>query len=220
MKVLTLGNVNVGKSCFVKRFCEDRFVSKYIPTIGIDYGVKKVELQAQLLAKYRSAEPAATTGSQKSAPAGVRVNFWDVSGAKESAEIRNEFYGASQGIILLYDVRQEDSFMALETWWEEVSRYVALTEGAKPSIGLSGSTTANTPAGKAVGNIGSAHPVVIVCASKIDGDGARLVSTETGMAWAKSHHCAGYFETTATTGTSVADAMNALVHQVVARFVL
>lgn len=56
IKVLSLGSGGVGKSCLIKRYCEDRFVPKYIATIGIDYGVKPVQID----------------GSD------VRVNFWDV----------------------------------------------------------------------------------------------------------------------------------------------
>ncbi len=37
---LSLGAAGVGKSCLIKRFCEGRFVSRYIQTIGVDYGVK------------------------------------------------------------------------------------------------------------------------------------------------------------------------------------
>jgi DnaJ family protein C protein 27 len=44
IKVVTVGSGGVGKSCLVKRFCEERFVSKYIATIGVDYGVKPVEV--------------------------------------------------------------------------------------------------------------------------------------------------------------------------------
>lgn len=29
------------QSCIIKRYCEKRFVSKYLATIGIDYGVTK-----------------------------------------------------------------------------------------------------------------------------------------------------------------------------------
>lgn len=28
-----------GQTCLIKRFCERRFVAKYFPTIGVDYGV-------------------------------------------------------------------------------------------------------------------------------------------------------------------------------------
>lgn len=29
------------QSCIIKRYCEKRFVPKYLATIGIDYGVTK-----------------------------------------------------------------------------------------------------------------------------------------------------------------------------------
>ena len=54
VKVITLGSNASGKSCLIKRFCEERFVSKYIPTIGVDYGVKAVKVRDSL----------------------IRVNFW------------------------------------------------------------------------------------------------------------------------------------------------
>eukprot|EP00796_Vickermania_ingenoplastis_P011991 gene11991-8262_t len=222
IKLLTLGNAGVGKSCFVKRFCEDRFVSKYIPTIGIDYGVKRTEVNPGLLAKYAVLE--GTAVRKKDQPAGVRINFWDVAGGNESVEIRNEFYGPAQGIILMFDVRDEDSFHALDAWWEEAGRYVPLVEGEKPSIGVAGSTTAATPAGRAVGDNGNTPPVVIVCGNKVDrdgpGGGSRMVSAELGQKWATAHHCAGYYETSAVTDGAVLEPMNALIHQVIARFLL
>lgn len=66
IKVISMGNAEVGKvrsktyrdvasellvafysyvffsqSCIIKRYCEKRFVHKYLTTIGIDYGVTK-----------------------------------------------------------------------------------------------------------------------------------------------------------------------------------
>ncbi|XP_041613412.1 dnaJ homolog subfamily C member 27 isoform X2 [Vulpes lagopus] len=45
IKVISMGNAEVGKSCIIKRYCEKRFVSKYLATIGIDYGVTKVQVR-------------------------------------------------------------------------------------------------------------------------------------------------------------------------------
>ena len=44
IKLLSIGSGGCGKSCLIKRYCEDRFVQKYIATIGIDYGVKPVQV--------------------------------------------------------------------------------------------------------------------------------------------------------------------------------
>jgi DnaJ family protein C protein 27 len=76
LKIISLGETAVGKSCLIKRFCEDKFVSKHVATIGIDFGVKPVQLDG--------------TGT-------VRINFFDLAGGPEYFEIRNEFYKDAQG---------------------------------------------------------------------------------------------------------------------------
>ena len=53
-----------------------QFVTRYISTIGIDFGVKAVTIDGQT----------------------VKVNFWDLSGHPEFFEVRNEFYKDTQGV--------------------------------------------------------------------------------------------------------------------------
>ncbi|RHY30809.1 hypothetical protein DYB32_004008 [Aphanomyces invadans] len=93
IKVISMGDGGVGKSCVIKR--------KYISTIGIDYGVKPVKVN----------------GSE------VRVNFWDLSGQPEFLEVRNEFYKDTQGAILMFDVSSRRSFEALDGWLKEAAKY-------------------------------------------------------------------------------------------------
>ena len=50
IKLISIGDVEVGKSCLIKRYCEGSFVSDYITTIGIDYGVKTVPFNDSLVA--------------------------------------------------------------------------------------------------------------------------------------------------------------------------
>lgn len=33
-----MGEASTGKSCLIKRYCEEKFVAKYISTIGVDFG--------------------------------------------------------------------------------------------------------------------------------------------------------------------------------------
>uniref|UniRef100_K3WMN4 Uncharacterized protein n=1 Tax=Globisporangium ultimum (strain ATCC 200006 / CBS 805.95 / DAOM BR144) TaxID=431595 RepID=K3WMN4_GLOUD len=101
IKIISMGESGVGKSCVIKRFCEEKFVSKYISTIGIDYGVKPVLVQGEE----------------------VRVNFWDLSGLPEFLEVRNEFYKDTQGGILMFDVSSRKSFEALDSWLCEAARF-------------------------------------------------------------------------------------------------
>lgn len=103
MKILSMGKEGVGKSCIIKRYCEERFIPKYITTIGIDYGVKRTTVDARE----------------------CRVNFWDMAGGSEFLEIRNEFYKDAQGSILVYDVSDAQSFAHLELWLREAQKYGA-----------------------------------------------------------------------------------------------
>ena len=72
---------------------EERFVKKYVSTIGVDFGVK----------------PVSVSGTP------VKVNFWDLSGQPEFFEVRNEFYKDTQGAILVYDCTSRASFKAVRS---------------------------------------------------------------------------------------------------------
>ena len=98
IKIISMGDAEVGKSCIIKRYCEKRFVSKYMQTIGIDYGVTKVNIKDRE----------------------VKVNIFDMSGHPVFYEVRNEFYRDTQGAVLVYDVNNRASFDSLEKWLNEL----------------------------------------------------------------------------------------------------
>jgi len=77
IKVIYMGEAGVGKSCIIKRYCEEQFVTRYISTIGVDYGVKAVDVDG----------------------VEAKVNFWDLAGHPEFFEVRNEFYKDAQGVL-------------------------------------------------------------------------------------------------------------------------
>lgn len=100
IKIISIGNSEAGKSCIIKRYCEKRFVPKYLQTIGIDYGVTKVNLKEREL----------------------KVNIFDMSGHVVFHEVRNEFYKDTQGAILVFDVNDRSSFESLEGWINEMKQ--------------------------------------------------------------------------------------------------
>ncbi|NXL98542.1 DJC27 protein, partial [Tyrannus savana] len=89
------------QSCIIKRYCEKRFVSKYLATIGIDYGVT----------------------NQESLP-----NLWPweaIPGIPPQLslfQVRNEFYKDTQGVLLVYDVGSKESFDSLDSWLAEMKQ--------------------------------------------------------------------------------------------------
>ena len=86
IKVLSMGNAGVGKSCLIKRYCEEKYSNEYVATIGIDYGVKTVKYSTEDSKRFNL----------------VKVNFWDIGGDPVYFDIRNEFYKDTHGVNLAY----------------------------------------------------------------------------------------------------------------------
>ncbi|KAJ1501180.1 DnaJ sub C member 27 [Coelomomyces lativittatus] len=102
IKVISLGDPGVGKSCLIRRYCEKKFTVEYISTIGIDYGVKTIILHGEPL----------------------KIHFWDMAGHSSYFHVRNEFYGDTNGILLIFDVRSKDTFVRLSAWIQEFKHYI------------------------------------------------------------------------------------------------
>ncbi len=101
VKLISMGNPGVGKSCLIRRFCEDRFAPGYHGTIGVDYGVKSLSV----------------------GPTACRINLFDLAGGPEYLDVRNEFYRDTQGAMLVFDCGDRDSFEALDQWVSEGDRF-------------------------------------------------------------------------------------------------
>ena len=66
-------------------------MSRYLPTIGIDYGATRIFVDKRE----------------------VSIHIFDTSGSPIFAEVRNEFYRDTHGIVLAFDVCRRDTFDAL-----------------------------------------------------------------------------------------------------------
>ena len=97
VKLISVGDVEVGKSSLIKRYCEGSFVSDYITTIGIDYGVKKVPFNDTL----------------------VNINIFDLSGDDDYKPVRINYYKDSLGVLMVYDVNIKATFDSLPKWEKE-----------------------------------------------------------------------------------------------------
>jgi DnaJ homolog subfamily C member 27 len=158
LKITSVGNSEVGKSCLIKRYCEGRFVKRYISTIGVDYGVKKLTV--------------------KDVP--VSINFFDLSGNEDYKLIRTEFYEDTNGIMMVYDLENKDSFASLIHWEEEMKRF----------------------------GVDMTRTKIIVCGNKCDNPG-REVNVKDVVAWCKKRGYQ-HFETSANTAQNVQEAFESL----------
>lgn len=102
MKVLMLGDSNVGKSCLVLKFVDERTgLIKSMPTIGIDFKIKRIMLGGR----------------------SVRLSIFDTAGQERYRTITSSYYRGSQGIILVYDITERNSFESLRNWLEQIEQH-------------------------------------------------------------------------------------------------
>ncbi|VDP20644.1 unnamed protein product [Soboliphyme baturini] len=88
-------------SSLLMRFVEDRFDESIPSTIGIDYKMKTITVYDQ----------------------SVRLQLWDTAGLDRYQTLTPSYYRGAQGIILVYDVTDRDSFDQLNNWLDEAQRY-------------------------------------------------------------------------------------------------
>ena len=102
-KVLLIGDSGTGKSCLLIRFADDQFSDNYISTIGVDFKIKTINVEGKT----------------------VKMQVWDTAGQERFRTITASYYRGSNGIILVYDVTNRDSFDHVSYWMQEVDRLAA-----------------------------------------------------------------------------------------------
>jgi len=55
----------------------------------------------------------------------VKLSIWDTAGQERFRTITSSYYRGAQGIILVYDVANRESFDALPRWFSELETYVS-----------------------------------------------------------------------------------------------
>ena len=94
LKIILLGNTSVGKSSIIKRYSENKFEDIFISTVGIDLIEKEISIKGQK----------------------IILNIVDTSGQERYKSLSNNYIRASDGIIFVYDITNETSFKAINTW--------------------------------------------------------------------------------------------------------
>ncbi|KAI9300999.1 GTP-binding protein ypt1, partial [Cunninghamella echinulata] len=102
-KLLLIGDSGVGKSCLLLRFADDTYTESYISTIGVDFKIRTIELEGKT----------------------VKLQIWDTAGQERFRTITSSYYRGAHGIIVVYDVTDQDSFGNVKQWLSEIERYAA-----------------------------------------------------------------------------------------------
>ena len=99
VKIVLLGDVNVGKTSIASRYCKNSFNEHHITTIGGAYQQQKVVLNNGAM---------------------VKLHIWDTSGQERFRAMTNLYYRDAQVALLTYDITNEQSFASIEFWIQEL----------------------------------------------------------------------------------------------------
>jgi len=102
-KLVLIGDSGVGKSCLLLRFADDNFTDSYISTIGVDFRFRTIPIEGKT----------------------VKLQIWDTAGQERFRTITSAYYRGADGIIMVYDVTNAESFDHVEEWLSEVDRYAS-----------------------------------------------------------------------------------------------
>lgn len=166
VKLLLIGDSGVGKSSLLVKFADDKFSPHIGQTIGMDFKVKMLDL-----------------GGKR-----VKLQIWDTAGQERFHTITQQYYRNAMGIILVYDVTNEESFNNIRRWAAQIAAHGA--EAADRML---------------LGNKADCDPA------------QRAVETERGQALA-SEYGIPFLETSAKEGNNVKEAFHAIADTVRIRF--
>jgi len=101
VRLLTIGDSGAGKSSLLLRYTQNEFTVEYMPTIGIDFRLKTIDVKGKT----------------------VKVQVWDTAGQERFRTITHNYYRGAHGIALVYDVTQDGSFSNIRKWIQDVRTY-------------------------------------------------------------------------------------------------
>ncbi|XP_029019663.1 ras and EF-hand domain-containing protein isoform X1 [Betta splendens] len=93
-RVVLAGDAAVGKSSFLLRLCKNEFKLNSSATLGVDFQMKTLIVDG---------EP-------------VLLQLWDTAGQERFRSIAKSYFRRADGVLLLYDVACERSFLNVREW--------------------------------------------------------------------------------------------------------
>ena len=102
IKLMLLGDSNVGKSSILRKYCKNDFLDKYVTTIGMDFEMKNLNINNKK----------------------VRLQIWDTAGQERYKVITKNYFNTSDGFIVIYDITNRESFVNINNWMEQITTLI------------------------------------------------------------------------------------------------
>ncbi|XP_015736168.1 ras-related protein Rab-34 isoform X2 [Coturnix japonica] len=93
-KIIVVGDLAVGKTCLINRFCKDAFDKNYKATIGVDFEMERFEVLGVPFS----------------------LQLWDTAGQERFKCIASTYYRGAQAIVIVFDVNDMASLEHTRQW--------------------------------------------------------------------------------------------------------
>lgn len=101
-KLVVVGDPSVGKTSLIRRYADKKFDESYLPTIGADFTIKKIEFQEADIIR------------------AITLSIWDMGGHQRFERIRDHYYLDANAAFIVFDVSRKDTFDHLPVWLEDI----------------------------------------------------------------------------------------------------
>ena len=98
IRLMLIGDSNVGKTSIIKRYCNNQFSPSYISTVGIDFETKYLRLNGKI----------------------INLQIWDTAGQERYKVLAKNYYKNSDGFIIVYDITYKKSFNNVANWITQI----------------------------------------------------------------------------------------------------
>jgi len=101
LKILIIGSVNVGKTSLLLRYTKNTFNASQTITLQEDCDTRVVEVNGQ----------------------SYKLQVWDTAGQERFRTVTANFYRDAVGVLVVYDVTDNETYLELRQWLQEIDRY-------------------------------------------------------------------------------------------------
>ena len=115
-KFILLGNPGVGKSSIFRYLSSGCFKADTISTIGVDKKTLYYSYEIEELQKKKKI---------KRVKKDFTISLFDTSGQERYRAITRNYYKSAEGILLLYDITNRNSFESVESWIEQIKSSIS-----------------------------------------------------------------------------------------------
>ena len=112
VNLIIIGDSTVGKTSIIKQYFEGEINGNYLATVGVDHYSKDIELSNKL----------------------IRLKIWDTAGQERFKSLTKNFFKNAQGVILVYDVTNKETFNNLKNWISSTKENVSSDKNLKAII--------------------------------------------------------------------------------------